>query len=465
MICASVTPLLGSIADHRCQPPVAGLTQMVSPYVLWYNHPYNSTLAASLMTQRLYYDSSYLTAFDAQVAAVSTIDGQPAAALERTAFYPSGGGQPHDTGALNDVAVLEVRSAGETIWHLLATPLAVDAQARGRVDWPRRFDHMQNHSGQHILSQAFIATAGAQTTAWRLSDHSLTIDLDQAGLSDEQLADAERLATQVVQQNLPIDARFVSEAELPTLSLRKQPDVEGPLRVVEIGDFDRVACGGLHVANTAEVGLIKLLRAERRGPETRVHFVCGQRAMEDYGRKHQVVRSLASRFTCSEEELPQTVQRLQELADSNFKALRAAQAELVAAEAARLLATAGPERVISAAYPTWEGEQIKQLAMILRGEPGLVIALAGGANQVLAARSADAALDAGQALRAALAAVGGRGGGRPDFAQGAAPNWTAARQAQEAIASAARQAQEAIASAARQAQETIASTARQALPH
>jgi alanyl-tRNA synthetase len=391
------------------------------------------------MTQRLYYDSSYLTHFDAQVTAVGALDGQPAATLDRTAFYPSGGGQPHDTGALNDVAVLEVRSQGDAIWHLLAAPATLGAPVQGLVDWLRRLDHMQNHSGQHILSQAFIATAGAQTVAWRLSDHSLTIDLDQADLRDGQLADAERLAAQVVQQNLPISARFVAEAELPTLHLRKQPDVEGPLRVVEIGDFDRVACGGLHVASTAQVGLIKLLRTERRGPETRIHFVCGQRAMEDYGRKHQTVRSLASRFTCSEEELAQAIQRLQDQADGNFKALRAAQAELVAAEAARLLATAGPDRVISAAYPTWESEQIKQLAMILRGEPGLVIALAGGANQVLAARSADATLDAGQTLRAALAAVGGRGGGRPDFAQGAAPNWAAARQAQETIAAAARQ--------------------------
>jgi alanyl-tRNA synthetase len=385
------------------------------------------------MTHRLYYDSSYLTAFDARVLETRALDGQPAVALDRTAFYPTSGGQPHDLGALNGVPVLDVLSDGDKVWHRLAAPVPDGAAARGQVDWTRRLDHMQNHSGQHILSQAFIQTAGALTVAWRLSDHSLTIDLDQSSLNESHLAGAERLANQVVQQNLPIAARIVTEQELPTLHLRKQPDVDGPLRIVEIGDFDRVACAGLHVDSSAQVGLVKILRAERRGPETRIHFVCGQRALDDYSRKHQVVRNLAGRFTCSEDELAQTVERLQAQADANFKALRAAQSELVAAEAARLLAVSGPDGVVSATYPGWDGDQVKQLAQALRSQPGLIIALAGGANQVLAGRSADVSFDAGQALRSALAAVGGRGGGRPDFAQGAAPSWQAACQAVNAI--------------------------------
>jgi alanyl-tRNA synthetase len=385
------------------------------------------------MTQQLYYETAYLTAFDAQVLDTCLIDGQPAVALDCTAFYRTGGGQPHDTGALNDVAVLDVRSDGETIWHLLAAPLPVGTAVRGRIDWWRRWDHMQNHSGQHILSQAFIETAGALTVAWHLSENSVTIDLDQIGLSDGELADAEQLANRVVQRNLPITARTVAESELPTLNLRKQPDVDGPLRIVEIGDFDRVACGGLHVVSTAEIGLVKLLRAERRGPETRIHFACGQRAIDDYDRKHKLVRGLAGRFTCSEEELTQAVERLQTQADANFKALRAAQSELVAVEAARLLAAARSVRLLSGEYPGWEGDQIKQLAQALRSQPGLIIALAGGNAQVVLTRSADVALDAGQTLRSALAAVGGRGGGRPDFAQGAAPSWEAAQQALKMI--------------------------------
>ncbi len=388
------------------------------------------------MTQRLYYHDSYLTTFDARVTSLRVIEGQPAVALDCTAFYPTGGGQPHDTGALDGVAVLDVRSEGETIWHLLAAPLPVGSLVHGQVDWARRWDHVQNHSGQHILSQAFIETAGALTVAWHLSDNSVTIDLDQTGLREQQLEDAEHLSNQVVQRNLPISARIVDEIELPTLNLRKQPDVDGPLRVVEIGDFDRVACGGLHANGTAQVGLVKVLRAERRGPETRIHFACGQRAIADYSRKHQMVRGLTGRFTCSEDELSQAVERLQAQADANFKALRAAQSELVAAEAVRLLATAGSIGLLVGEYPTWDGEQVKQLALALRGQPGLIVALTGDAGQVLLARSADVVFDAGQTLRSALIAVGGRGGGRPDFAQGAAPTSDAARQALKIITTA-----------------------------
>ena len=407
---------------------------MVSLHLLWYNCADYPIQHERLMTQRLYYDTPYLRTFNAQVTNARQIDGQPAVALDRTAFYPTGGGQPHDTGMLDGVAVLDVRSDGGMIWHLLAAPLPVGAAVHGQIDWPRRWDFMQNHSGQHILSQAFIETAGALTVAWHLSDTSLTIDLDQTGLSDAHLAGAERLANQVVQRNLPVSARIVNESELPTLKLRKQPDVDGPLRIVAIGDFDQVACGGLHVDSSAQVGLVKLLRAERRGPETRIHFACGQRAVDDYSRKHQIVHSLTSRFTCSEEELAQAVERLQAQADANFKALRAAQSELVAAEAARLLATAATTGLLLGEYPGWQGEQVKQLALALRSQPGLIIALAGGNSQVFLARSADVAFDASQALRSALAAVGGRGGGRPDFAQGAAPTSEAARQVLAAIA-------------------------------
>ncbi|MCB0237249.1 MAG: alanyl-tRNA editing protein, partial [Anaerolineae bacterium] len=230
------------------------------------------------MTERLYYQDSYISSFEATLLSWSDFDGRQTVALDRTAFYPTGGGQPCDTGTLNGVPVVDVRDGGDLIWHVLAGPLPLDdAIVRGEIDWSRRWDHMQNHSGQHILSQSFIETHDALTVAWHLSDTSLTIDLNRIGLSDEALADAERLANLVVQRNLPITARIVSEDELPALALRKQPAIDGPLRLVEIGDFDRVACSGTHVAATAQVGLIKLLRAERRGQETRIHFVCGGR--------------------------------------------------------------------------------------------------------------------------------------------------------------------------------------------
>lgn len=385
------------------------------------------------MTERLYFADATLRTFTAQVTATRLLDGQPAAALDRTAFYPTGGGQPHDTGTLNDVAVLDVRSDAGEVWHLLTAPLDAGDRVQGELHWPRRRDHMQNHTGQHILTGAFLITTHAATVAWHLSDNSVTIDLDRANLSDSQLADVEQLANAIVEQDLPVRARFISLDELPSLQLRKQPDVEGPLRIVEIGDFDRVACGGTHVPSTAHVGLIKLLRSERRGAETRVHFACGQRARADYSAKHQLTRDLAARLTCSIEDLPQAIERVQQQASSHFKALRSVQAELITAEASRLAATASDKRVV-AEYPAWEGEALKQLALALRAHPALTVALAGAGNQVLLARGSAATLDCGQALRVALTAVGGRGGGRPDFAQGAAPTWEAAQQALHLLA-------------------------------
>ena len=388
--------------------------------------------------ERLYYRDSHCGEFKAVVVATNEIDGRQAVALDRTAFYPTGGGQPCDTGTLNGVPVVDVRDDGDLVWHLLAGPLDATA-VRGDIDWPRRWDHMQNHSGQHILSQSFIETQDALTVAWHLSENSLTIDLNRTGLGDAALADAEAMANRIVQRNLPITARIVSEDELPALELRKRPDIAGPLRIVEIGDFDRVACSGTHVAATAQVGLIKLLQTERRGQETRVHFVCGGRALADYRRKHDLTRRLALRFACADDELEQAVERLQEQSNANYKALKEAQTALVEAEAQRLLAstplTDGAPRLLVAQYRGWQGEQVKQLALTLRSYPGLVAVLAGGAPpQIFVARSQDVATDAGQLLRALVTPGGGKGGGRGDYAQGAFPDW---QRASEALALAA----------------------------
>jgi alanyl-tRNA synthetase len=382
-----------------------------------------------LNTDKLYSADSYLRTFEAEVVARETIAGQPAVALARTAFYPTGGGQPHDTGMLNGVAVVDVLERDGLIWHGLERQL-LEPWGRGEIDWFRRWDHMQNHTGQHVLSQAFVLMAAAETVAWHLSPHSLTIDLARAGLDDDDLARVEQLANSVVQEDRPVTSRLVAREHLADLSLRKQPQVDGPWRVVEIDGFDRVACSGTHVSGTAQVGLIKILRAERRGQETRIHFVSGGRAMSDYSRKHQLVRALAARFTRGEDELLQAVEQLQQEAQASHRALKAAQDVLVSREAESLwatVATARTPRIVRGVYPDWQPEQVKRLALALRGYPGCFVALAGGdPPQVYVARSDDVPGDAGQALRAALAAVGGRGGGRADYAQGSAPSLEAA---------------------------------------
>lgn len=388
-------------------------------------------------TDKLYSTDSYLRTFEAQIIGQETIAGQPAVALDRTAFYPTSGGQPHDTGTLNGVAVVDVMEQDGLIWHSLESQL-LEPLVRGKVDWLRRWDHMQSHTGQHVLSQAFVLAAAAETVAWHLSPNSVTIDLARVGLDDDDLARAEQLANSVVQEDRPVTSRLVAREDLPGMALRKLPQVEGPWRIVEIEGFDRVACSGTHVSGTSQVGLIKILRAERRGQETRIHFASGGRAMADYTRKHQLVRALAARFSRGEDEVLQAAEQLQQEAQGNYRALKAAQDALVAREAESLweaVASAPTPRILQGVYVDWQPEQVKRLALALRGHPGCFVALAGGdPPQVYVARSDDVQADAGQALRAALAAVGGRGGGRPDYAQGSAPSLEAAASAIAALA-------------------------------
>lgn len=387
------------------------------------------------MTEKLYYADAYQTSFQAEVVAQDVVQGRPAVALDRTAFYPTSGGQPHDLGTLDGVPVLEVQDKNSQVWHLLARPLP-GRQVQGVVDWSRRWEHMQNHSGQHILSQAFIRLAEAETIGWHLSENSVTIDLDTPAVDNQVLGQAEALANQVIQEDRSIAARLVDSEELPGLGLRKQPDLEGALRIVEIAGFDQVACSGTHVRSTAQVGLLKILRTERRGAETRVYFACGGRAIADYGRKHLLVRGLATRLTRGEDELLDAVDKLQQEAQSAYRSLRATQAVLADLEAQRLWSNVKglePPRLISGLYPGWDSDLVKQVALSVRLRPGCFIALVAGdpgpedSALLVVTRSDDLDVDAGRALRAAVEAVGGRGGGKPDYAQGKVPSLQAAR--------------------------------------
>ena len=254
------------------------------------------------MPDRLYYADSYLRTFDADVLERVIINAQPAVVLSRSAFYPEGGGQPSDRGLLNQTRVIDVieREGDGAVMHVLAEPLTSD-RVVGTIEHARRFDLMQQHTGQHILSEAFIQTANAMTVSFHLNpdpdDGALTIDLNTAKLSAAQIDLAEDKANQIVWENRPVTARFVTHEELAALPLRKPPKVETSIRVVEIQGFDWSACGGTHVARTGEVGLIKIVKVERRGNESRIEFRCGGRALSDYRRKPPVIRKAAGDLT------------------------------------------------------------------------------------------------------------------------------------------------------------------------
>ncbi len=378
------------------------------------------------MTERLYYQDAYLTEFDAMVVAREVWAGRAAVELDRTAFYPEGGGQPADQGTLDGRAVVDVQWVEGRILHLLADGQRADDlpdRVHGAVAWPRRWDHMQQHSGQHILSQAFSAAVGAETVAFHLGADAATIDLDRVGLDEGALRQVEEIANDVVMANRPVIARFVTPAELATLPLRRPPTVMEGIRIVEVAGFDWSACGGTHVRATGEVGAIKIIKTERRGAETRVTFLCGRRALADYGRKHALVQRVANRFTCAEDELEAAVERLDDEARRARKELRALEEELVRHQAAALWAEAplrGDLRVVARIFADHTPERMRALARALCERPRTIALLgwSGASPQWVFARSQDLTIDMGAVLRVALQSAGGRGGGRGEWAQG-----------------------------------------------
>jgi alanyl-tRNA synthetase len=376
------------------------------------------------MTERLYYSDSYTRQFTARVVERLTFDDRPALVLDKTFFYPASGGQPFDTGRIAGATVVEVatRDSDKAVVHLLNRPLEA-GEVNCEVDWGRRFDHMQQHTGQHILSQAFLRVARAETVSFHLGLESVTIDLNVEKLLPAAIDEAEDIANEAVTGNLPVRAWFPTADELSRLPLRKTPDVDGPLRVVAIGDFDYNACGGTHVANTGEVGLIKILKLEREKKGARVEFRCGARALSDYRRKNALVNQLAADFTCGIPEVTQSVARLRAEAQSHHKELKAAKEALLAHEATQLVAAAPASnswRVIRQAWAERDPNEIRSLATQLAALPGTVALLgtSGAKAHLVFACAENVERDMNAALKTALATFNGRGGGNARLAQG-----------------------------------------------
>jgi alanyl-tRNA synthetase len=388
------------------------------------------------MTERLYYADAYARTFEAQVIDRVELNGQPAVILDRTAFYPEGGGQPSDRGTLNDVAVLEVmtREADDVVLHVLATDVA--DRVTGVVDDARRFDLMQQHTGQHILSQAFVQAANAETVSFHLNpdplDGALTIDLNTAKLTPAQIDRAEELANTIVFENRSVVACFVTDQELQALPLRKPPKVDKAIRIVQVDGFDWSACGGTHVARTGEVGLIKIVKMERRGAETRIEFRCGRRALHDYRRKNQMIMQIAADLSIGFWEVDQAIGRFQAEAKALRKQLSDADTRLQQYEARELIEALEPRGNYDLIAHTWlnrDTAYLKRVASLLVARPQTVVLLGatGTAQSLVFARSKDLSIDLAALLKAAAAQLGGKGGGSPDFAQAGGPAVTEAQ--------------------------------------
>ncbi len=381
-----------------------------------------------MTTQRLYFDDAYLTHFQARVVKRLEWDGHPAVILDRTAFYPEGGGQPADQGTLNGIPVLDVQAQDDgSIVHVLERPLSEDT-VEGRVNWDRRYDHMQQHTGQHILSQAFLRVAEAETIGFHLGATTTTIDLDRGDLTPDEIARAEELANRVIEENREVSARFVERLDLERVTIRRPPKVNGPIRLVEIADFDVVPCGGTHVRRTGEVGLLAIVRTERYKGGWRITFVAGRRARADYRRRRELLAQLGEVLTCGDDDLIPRVERLLAEQRQLSSALRKAQERLLSVDAEALWNAAsslGDVRLIRAVFDDRDVELVRKLAGMLR-EQGPALILLGwrgeGKGRFVFAATPGLNVHMGNILRAALAEVGGRGGGRPEWAEGGVPD-------------------------------------------
>ena len=399
------------------------------------------------MTDHLYYHDSYLYEFDAEVVDVIS-DPRPALVLNRTAFYPTSGGQVFDTGSItlpdSLAKVVEVSENDDgNIFHFLEAPVSAQMGTRihGTIDAARRRDHMQQHSGQHVLSAAFIQLFNLPTVSFHMGVDACSIDLDAKQLTAQQVEAAEALANDVITQDRSVTIRFVTQEEAQGLGLRKIPPVErDKLRLIDIADFDLTACGGTPVASTGQIGSVLLRKTEKVRQGWRVEFVCGKRAVDTARHDYTTLTQAASVFSGHIWDVPEQARKLQDDARGSRKDAERLLEELAEFYAAKILseASASPHRVVVREYPERDLTFIKLLAQkLIRQAPNVVALLASGKGQpaLVFAQSAKMPFDMGALMKQSLAQLGGRGGGSKDMAQGGPPQSSGLLQVLEKLAS------------------------------
>lgn len=381
------------------------------------------------MTDRLYYTDSYIRDFEAAVT--DRADDSRRIYLDRTAFYPTSGGQPFDQGQLGGVDVTDVVDEGDRVAHLLAAPL-VDDRVTGRVDWARRFDHMQQHTGQHLLSALVADRLGHQTVGVHFGQESSTLDLDVGALTQEQLEEVEESANEIVVQNRPVEVSF-EEAEF-ALGLRKPTERGGRIRIISIQGIDRSACGGTHVGSTGEIGSILIRKVERVRKGVRIEFLCGSRASRRARADYNLISRIAVDLSASAEELPRLITAQREELQRAEALNRELEEKLDADRARALYAAAAAEstgiRRVMVREENGSIESIRRLAQAFTSMPlAIFVGTVPSPPAVLLAVSPDTGIDAAGMLKSLLTSVGGRGGGSARLAQGIVPG----RQQLEAV--------------------------------
>ena len=376
------------------------------------------------MTERIYYSEPYRRSFDAKVLAVDTVAGHTHVTLDQTAFYPTSGGQPFDTGTLGGAAVTEVidREDG-TIAHVVSGSPRVGDVVTGEIDWARRFDHMQQHTGQHVLSASFDRLFGVRTESFHMGQLSSTIDLARE-VSEAEIAKAEEDANRVVWEDRAVSIRFASAEEAAAMGMRKESSRAGTLRLIDVEDYDLSACGGTHVARTGAIGIIAIGGWEKFKGGSRVEFLCGGRALQRFRVWRGALSAVQKHLSVPPIEMAASIERMQEDAKAVQRTIRSFQEKLATHEAQALVARAqrvGDGLLIAEALEGWDPQGLKAIAVAAAAaQPDVVVALFTSTTpaQVVIARGAKSTADASAVLKQLAAKFGGKGGGKPDLAQG-----------------------------------------------
>jgi alanyl-tRNA synthetase len=394
-------------------------------------------------TERLYYNDSHLIEFNARVVDVTErVSGWAAVVLDRTAFYPTGGGQPSDTGTLNGSRVVECIDDGDNgVLHVVqGTAPAVGAEVSGRIDWARRLDHIQQHTGQHILSQALVTLFKSPTKSFRVLEQSCEIDVDLSNPTNEVIERAVELANNVIWEDRQITIRNVTSEEAAGLPLRKDSAREGELRLIEIDGFDLTPCGGTHAYRTGEVGIVAVRSWVRAKGLTRIEFVAGIRALVDYRKANKSAREIAALFSTGRDDAPSLAAHMIEENKDLHRRVRSLE-ELAAEVEAKELFNAAEQkpdgtRVIVKVLDGRDSESLKKLAHALIANSRTIACLFSRDDdtvRLVFARSPDAEGDMNELMRIACTLLEGKGGGRPDMAQGGGKNGSKIDEAIKAV--------------------------------
>lgn len=399
------------------------------------------------MSERLYYSDSFVRTFAGVVTGVRELAGGNGEtvwqlSLNRTAFYPTSGGQPFDTGQLStdsrdgiasNVPVEQVEEDEEsTVWHFVRKPLAVGTHVEGQIDWARRLDHMQQHTGQHLLSAVFWRELQMPTISFHLGENTSTIDLTGGPPEHHSLERVERIANEIIGEDRPVTTRFVTRDEAEAMrsagQLRKLPDRQGSIRLIDIADYDNNACGGTHVRSTGQIGGLLLREVERVSRGVRIEFVCGSRAVRTAHADFVTLSETSTLLSTGAKELTATVRRLLIEGKANAKERQKLREELAVFQAAKLATEAPIENGLRLVVRSWrdrDHDYVKLLASRTAASAArtavIFCASEGDPIRVFLARSADLDFNCGQILREALANLGLRGGGSADLAQGEVP--------------------------------------------